>query len=222
MCIRTGEEGFGSMAIDPKIIRECTEQAAQYYAMAIGSSGTSTPRSSSPSCFDSSLSTPPSSPSSGKSLRSQLAKKKFELKRKYARESDAADTVIDSGLGDSARTSPTMVNHYVKYQNKPCFKPDYQLSRPSVHKWETRSPSPKSPSREATPLTKDMTIKSDEYDSSDDYTSSALPIKLSYVTSASKKRKRCFEVTAEELSAARALLELNMGDVSCTRRRASF
>ena len=222
MCIRTGEEGFGSMAIDPKIIRECTEQAARYFAIAKGSSVTSTPRTSSPSYFDSSLSTPPSSPSSDRSLRSQLAKKTLNSKRKYARESDAADTAVDSGSGDSTKTSPTTVNPYLKHQNKPYFELDYQLSRPSMHKWKARSPSPRSSSIEATSPTKMMTIKKDEYDSNDEHSFPDLPLKLACVPFTPKKRKRCFEVTADEYSAAQALIQLTMGDTSCARRRASF
>ena len=223
MCIRTSEEGFGSMAIDPKIIRECTEQAARYFAMENRSSGTSTPETGSPSCFDSSLSTPPSSPSSKCSLRSELGKRRIKAKRKNVGESDTAKMALELASADnSTKTNPK--NPYLKHLNKPYFEPDYQLSRPSVHKWEARSPSPRSSCTEATPPTKNVTIKNDHYDdSNDEYSPPALPLKLAYVAPVSKKRKRCFEVTAEDHAAAHALLELTNRDAtSYAPRRASY
>ena len=224
-CIKTGEENFGSMTIDPKIIRSCTEQAARYYAMSTGSSRTSTPRTSSPSTFESDPSTPPSSPLSYRSLRSRLAFKAINAKREYTTGSERAETEVESGSGESTRTSPAAMNPYIKHLNKPYFAPDYELNRSSAYKWQARSPSPKSSSAEESPVGKNRSVNDidDNHDSNDDNYLPGLPAKLSHVAPVSKKRKRCINLSADELLAVCGLMKLNASDdPDYTLRRASL
>ena len=123
-----------------------------------------------------------------------------------------------------------MINPCLRHLNKPYFAPDYEMSRSAVYKWQARSPSPKSSSAEETLNTRKRSIKDidednddDDDDSNDDGFSSSFSAKPTHAAPTTRKRKRCIPLSADEVSAVYALVELTTADESShVRRRATL